>query len=187
MPPPSRKTPFLPGIITLVFFAIAVPVGIIVVFAIWLAGAAAFENVKFARCTEQVLSIIAAVQEDAGKDLTFGQVLREDIIDDLIRRGQLPGIPRNAWGGTVKATIQPLPFMRLELELPSYACQRLAIYMGKNASDLKLQKVEAGEGNNKWSTFFDAATNLDESEFSGANQGCGTGVQSTLVLTLRLR
>jgi hypothetical protein len=109
------------------FMTVAVPVLAICGFAIWLTVAAAAENIKFARCTEQVISIVAVAQEDAGKDPTFGQAPHEDIIDDLVRRGQLAGAPKNPWGGAIRAVVQSPSLMRLETDLPSYSCQRLAV------------------------------------------------------------
>ena len=49
------------------------------------------------------------------------------------------------------------PSCGFETDLPSYACKRLALYLGKNASDIKLQKMAARQGNGSWDTFFDAA------------------------------
>jgi hypothetical protein len=187
MPSFIRKIRILPGIMMLGFLMLALPVACAIITAIWLAGAAALENIKFARCTEQALSLIALAQDDAAKDPTFGQSQNEDIIDDLIRRGQIQNSPGNVWGGTIRATVQPLPFMRFETDLPSYACRRLALYFGKNASDLKLQKMEAREGSGAFYTFYDMAVNPNTSEFPGMIQACGNTSFSTLALTTRLR
>jgi len=185
-----RKIPYLPGVMALGFTVLAVPVVSAIVYAIWLAGAAAFENVKFAHCTDQVLALIAQAQDDAVKDRNFGQTPNEDIIDDLIRRGQIQSQPRNAWSGDVRAVIQaaqPVPLMHFETDLPSYACKRLAIYLGKNAGDIKLQKMAAREENGTWNTFFDMAVDPDTSEFPGVNEACGKAPYSTLALTIKLR
>jgi hypothetical protein len=167
--------------------AIAAPVLAICGCAVWSAFEAAVENVKFARSTEQVLSIIAVAQDDASKDPSFDQARHEDIIDDLERRGQLLGTPKNPWGGGIRASVAAPATMRLETDLPSYVCGRLAVYLSKNAGDLKLQKMGAAYTDHTPTAFFDAAVNSDANEIPGANEACGTAPHTTLALTIRLR
>jgi len=168
-----QKIRLLPGIMTLGFIVLAIPVIGAIAVAIWLAGAAALENVKFARCTEQILTIVARAQDDASKDASFGATQGENIVDDLMRRGQLQDVPLNAWGGGIRAAVPMLPLVSIETDLPSYACKRLALYLGKNAAYIKLQKMEAREESGNWSTFFDAAIDPDTSALPGVNAACG--------------
>src|SRR5258708_5758788 len=94
------------------------------------------------RCTDQLLSFICTTRDAAGSDADFGQRAGEDLVDGLLRRGQLPGRPVNNWGGALRAQLTTPPFIRVETDVPVQACRRLALFFGKDANALKLAKIE---------------------------------------------
>ena len=189
-----RKTRFMPGLAFAGFLIFAVPVVAAIAAAIWLTAAAAYENVKFVRGTDQLLSLMRLAHADATADSGFGQKAGEDLINDFVRRGQIASPPLNSWGGEVRMQIQPLPFMRVETDVPVPSCRRLAFFFGKNAQDFNLQKMEGREGNGLWQLIYnnnaaktDTAIAGQEIDYRTINAACGDGPVATLALTLGLR
>jgi hypothetical protein len=133
--------------------------------------------------TEQVLSFVAMAKDNAAKDPNFGQAAGEDLMEDLVRRAQLMNRLENPWSGGVRAVAQS-PLMRIELDVPSRACRRLAIFFGKNADDLKLAKMETRKENGTWQ-LLDATTPIPN--YPAINKACGEDQGTTLALTLQLR
>jgi hypothetical protein len=183
----ARKSGVMPGLVTTGYIIFAVPVGLAVILALWLAAMAAYENVKFVRCTDQLLFLIRTANEDANLDLEFGEKAGEDLIDDFVRRAQLLSVPVNSWDGALRAQIVTPPIMRIETEVPVSVCRRLAAFFGKNAGALKLQKIEAREDKGNWLPVYDAASNSPMLDYRVINTACGYSYFSTFALTLRLR
>jgi hypothetical protein len=182
-----QKPRFIPDLASLGFFILALPVTVAIAGGIWLAAAAAYENVKFVRCTDQLLSIIGFARDDAAMDAEFGQTSGEDLLDDLVRRAQFMGPPVNSWGGELRVVAWPLPYMRIETELPVRACRRLAHFFGKDANALKLQKMDARDEKGVWHSIYDAAGGTQMFDYQLINTACGGAKETTLSITLRLR
>jgi hypothetical protein len=187
----ARKTPF-----TFVFrlgrLAFELTVIGVIAGALWLAASAAYENIHFVRTTGQILSLIAIARDDAAKEPAFGRA-GEDLMESLLRRGQIPGVraeavsaPGNAWGGAIRAEIVSPTVMRFETDLPTRDCRRLALFFGKDAADLALLSMEARDQNGPWRQFYDQSSNQQLGP-SAADAACGWGEHATLALTLRLR
>lgn len=170
------------------------PVACAIFAAMWLTAAAAYENVRFAKTAEQLLSLIAVTQDDAAKDPDFGRRPGEDLLVDLARQGvqaagfgsETPGKPVNAWHQPIRMTAVSSTTMRLETDVSAPACRRLALFFGKDAQDLKLQTMEAREENSHWRTFFSNAAG-QALGYLAVNAGCGQTEYVTLALTLPLR
>jgi hypothetical protein len=171
---------------------LAAAVAVAVLVAVWLALAAAYENVRFARATDQVLGLVAAARDQAGRDPSFGLRTGEDLLVRLARAGQpLPGTLdgaalRNTWGGQVTATALPASLMRLEMQLPVYNCRRLALFISQDAQDLGVQRMEAQGAGTAWKSFHDAAEGGQADSLS-INAACGPASWATLALVFRLR
>jgi hypothetical protein len=183
----SRKTRLMPSIASVGFFILIVPVTAAIVASLSLTATAAYENVKFVRTTEQILSLIAVAEDNAAKDSSFGQGAAEDIVDDLVHRGQLTPQPVNAWGGSLRAVVQQPPFLRIETDLSSRACRRVALFFGKDAADLKILRMEVRGESGFWRAFYNAATSTQAVDYTQAGAACGDDENTTLSLTLRLR
>lgn len=183
-----RKASFIPGLASVGFFILAIPVGLAIIVTIWLTAAAAYENVKFVRCNDQLLTIISMARDDAATDSDFGARAGEDLVDDLMRRAQLLNLPVNNWGGAVRAVMETPPLIRVETDVPVRACRRLALFFGKDASALKLVKIEAHEEKSNWIIIYDDSnTNAATFDYRLINTACGWGNYSTFAVTLRLR
>lgn len=169
------------------YLLITIPIGLVILIAVWLTAAAAYENVKFAHATDQLIFLIETARHDAATDTNFGRGTGEDLIDDLIRRSQLPGPPANSWNGQLRAQVPILPFMRIETDVPVHACRRLANFFGKDAGALELQKLEARQEKGEWLAIYDANDNKRGLDYRLVNAACGGGSYATIALTLRLR
>ena len=181
-----KQIHFLPQFSSIGFFILALPVVIAIAGGLWLTAAAAYENVKFVHTTDQLLSLIGIARSDAATDAEFGQRTNEDIIDDMVRRAQFRPQPTNSWGGGLRATIQPLPYMRIETDVPVRACRRLAQFFGKDASAFRLLKLEAYAEGGNWQTIFDATT-MRNFDYRLINTACGRGTTATFAITLQFR
>ncbi len=174
-----------------VFFIIIPIIGVIAV-ASWLAIAAAYENIRFAQATDQILALIAIAHDYASKDQNFGATLNEDLLNRLVQTGKVPppkdgpqGGFINAWQGAVTATAIPGFLMRLETHVPTRDCRRLALFFGKDAKDLALTQMEAREEGGAWRQFYAAPDSIDISP-TIIDAACGQASWSTLALIFRL-
>ena len=183
---PLRKLRFTPGLQTIGFLVIAAPVVVVIAAALWLSTTAAYENVKFGRGTEQILSLIAIMRDDASIAPNFGATPNEDLIDDLMRLGQYTARPDNVWDAGLRATAPTTALMRIETDIPGRACRRLALYFAKEADNIALQKMESLEPNGSWRAFFSNPSDRSLN-FAAADSACGKSERMTLALTLKLR
>jgi hypothetical protein len=184
-----RKTGFLPGVSTMIFLVLALPVIAAIFAALALTASAAYENVKFVHCSEQMLSIIAMLQDDAGKETTFGTIPNENFIDTLARRAQLATVPvPNSWGSTIRVTAAAPLIARMETDIPSRACRRLGAFFSKNAKDLRLLRMDVRIEDSPWNTFY-SPTPANETPLDNAtlNNACGKSQIITLAIYFQLR
>ncbi len=174
-------------------FFLIVPVAGAVFAAIWLTAAAAYENVHFANTSGQVLSLIALLQDDASKDEYFAKQANQDLLTQLIRRGQIP-MPQdgslakleNGWHRPIRLMLIAPSVAKLETDVPAAACRRLALLFGSDAPVLKLQVMEARAQNGAMQSIFDKNNN-QKIEETTTEDACGKVGQSTLALILQLR
>jgi hypothetical protein len=183
----AQKSGLMPNLAKAGYFMFAVPVGLAIFLAVWLTAAAAYENVKFARCTDQMYSLIEMARGEASKEAGFGGGTGEDLVDDLVRRGQLPAPPVNDWSGALRAQVPVPPFMRIEADVPAAACRRLALEFGKDANPADPIKMEAREENGKWTAIYDSSAYRKGLDYRLATAACGEGSYATFALTIALR
>jgi len=183
----TRKLRFMPGLAAVGFFILVIPVTAAIIGSLWVTAAAAYENVKFARGADQMLALIASARDAAAKDARFGQQPNEDVISDLIRLGQYTARPSNVWDGAIRATAGSPSMMRIEADLPSRACRRLAAFFGREASEVALQKIEARGWDGVWRQIYNAPHSPSGPSMLDIDVACGSGDNTVLALTLQLR
>jgi hypothetical protein len=174
---------------------VIVPIAGVICIALWLTAAAAYENVRFEQAKLQLLSLIAAAQDDA-KDSDFSKRAGEDLLAACARRGQpacigddkaATGRLLNAWNQPIRMTAVSPSVMRLETDVPAHICRRFALFFGKDASAMKLQSMEAREESSHWRVFFDGASGQIP-DYATTSAACGAGEHAaTLAFVLQLR
>ncbi len=176
------------------FFVFVLPVLSVILFALWLAAAAAVENVRFAQTTSQLLSIISMLRDDAAKEPAFGLQPGEDMVATLIRRGQIVGSGNdpqtwllNSWRGAIRVTITQPTMARLETDLPAADCRRMALFFGRARRDAGLQRMEARGSSGNWRALYDNTAADADPEVRAIDAACGQEPQASLALLLRLR
>lgn len=148
-----------------------------------------YENIRFARGTDQIINLVAGARSAGIQDQNFAQRPGEDLIDALRREGQLAGSEGqpldNPWQGNMRIrTVKP-SIIRIETDVPVNECRRLALFFAKAARDLGLQSMEAREGTGIWRLFYD----LSQSRVSSraVEAACGQEPQAELALVLRIK
>ncbi|MFY9288871.1 MAG: hypothetical protein WAO98_10270 [Alphaproteobacteria bacterium] len=168
--------------------AIIIPVVAIIIMATVITAASVLENIRFARATDQILSLVGTARDYTVHEKNFGLEVNEDLIASLIRNGQLPQIPIiNPWKEEVKARITSPSVMRLEITVPVHECRRLAFFFLKDAVALRLKLMEAREGNSGvLRRFYDSSLPV-LADPKPVEAGCGETPQATLLLSFNLR
>jgi len=176
------------------FFVFVLPVLCVILFALWLAATAAVENVRFAQTASQLLSLISTLRDDAAKEPNFGLQPGEDLIATLIRRGQIVGSGGdtqtwllNSWHGAIRATTAQPTLTRLETDLPTADCRRMALFFGRARRDTGLQRMEAHGGSGGWRAIYDNTGADADPNVRAVDAACGEEPQASLALLLRLR
>jgi hypothetical protein len=175
-------------------FILSLTVAILVAVAIWIASEAAYENMRFARATDQTLSLVTVAQEAASKDPKFAQDTNENLIEELWRRGLItpnapqPPVLKNIWSGDTRVTVSQPLIMRIETDVPTRACRQLGIFFGGIAPDLGVQVMQARGVDGTWRQFYSASSGVRSIGDNEVNAACGSALGSaTLALELRLR
>ncbi|HEU0117111.1 MAG TPA: hypothetical protein VFR09_00635 [Alphaproteobacteria bacterium] len=174
---------------------ISAPVIAIIAAAIWIAASSVVENMHFARATQQIIGVLAAAHDYAGREKNYTMQSGEDLVASLARIGTLTDIAKdpppahffNPWSGAVQAVAAGPTTMRLETEVPVRDCRRLALFFAKEARSLGLQIMEArsGEGG-VWRRFLNEEqdTIVDARPIEAA---CGDEPEARLALVFRLK
>jgi len=172
---------------SLLHILIAIPVTLIIAGAVALSIAAVFENLRFVKATGQILEVVGSVRSVIAEQKTFAQNPGEDIWFDLERVGRIPssGSHPNPWGGEVRAVSVANVAMRVESDLPTHDCRRMAAYFLNQSPELGLLAMEAQDtGSTVWSPIYPppegAHGHIEET-------ACGTTLNSHLAMVFRIR
>lgn len=166
---------------------IAIPVIAIIAGAFALSIAAVLENLRFVKATHQILEIVGSVRAVVAEQKTFAQNPGEDIWFDLERVGRIPssGTHPNPWGAEVQAVSVANVAMRIESDMPSHDCRRMALYFLNQSPELGLLAIEA-QGTNSliWAPIYP----LPEGAHGHIEEAaCGTTPNSRLAVVFRIR
>ena len=163
---------------------------------------AAYENIHFARATDQILSVIAAAR-DMGANLsatpdraTADLFERLSHFENLHIRPAAEGAKwpslTNPWGGRMDVEMLPSSReLRLQTTLSPVVCRRMILFYAKDAPPLGVQRVEAREEGPVPTTgrmLYDGSEDISRSKLnlSAVKVGCGEGKQVALILTIHL-
>jgi hypothetical protein len=172
---------------------------------LWLAVEGAYENVRLARATDQILDTVAVARNMGLDNATPEDKATKNLLDQLERSGTMhiaaagdmdPGAPGtrgiiNPWGGFMDVKLAPsAQTLRLTTHLSPTACRRLVLFFSKTRS-LGVQRVEARDDvlGVAFRQIYDASSNLNVNgpEPFAIKVGCGFSNQVMLALTFRLR
>lgn len=172
-------------------FLILVPVGVIVIGAVAVAGLAMVENIRFARATEQVLGVATMAHNLAITDRNFAAQAGEDLVRALARVGYVRGVTdgqpstlTNPWLKPIRLTAMLPSIMRLETDLPTRDCRRLAMFFIKNSGAARVRVLEARAGN-LWKRFYDSLKPPPDEK--AVDAACGRADEATLAVVFVLQ
>jgi hypothetical protein len=166
----------------------ALLVAVIVLGAFAMSGAAIFENLRFVRAADQILELVSMVRSMASQEKGFAQNPGEDIWSDLIGAGQIEQSAShlNPWQGWVRAVTVTNMAMRIESDLPTHDCSRLALYfLGRQPAELGLLRIEAQSTvDTGWFVIYPLA---GVTYSYVADSACGHAPYARLALVFRVR
>jgi hypothetical protein len=166
---------------------VAIPVAFIVLGAFALSIAAVIENLHFINATNQILSIVSTVRSLTAGQSSFAQTPGEDIWAALEHSGQIISSPShpNPWHGEMRIITISNSAMRIESDLPTHDCRRLALYfLQHQPTDLGLVTIEAQSFTDAlWTPIYPGLT-ADEHI---TQQACGKPPYSRLALIFKIR
>jgi hypothetical protein len=172
---------FLHGFITL-------PVALIIIGAFTVAAAAVIENLRFIRTTNQILSFVALTRSMVVQQSGFAQNPGEDVWVALEHAGQVPpgASHLNAWHGDMRATVLTASAMRVENDLPTHDCRRLAIYFTEHdPAGLGVLAIEGqSTATNIWATIYPSPA---VAHGKAAETACGNAPYARLAFVFKLR
>ena len=131
---------------TFLTILISIPVVLIIAGAFAMSVAAVAEDLRFVNAADQVLALVGSVRSMATQQNGFAQTPGEDVWGDLEKAGQvIPASRRiNPWHGDVRAVTVAPAAMRVETDLLTRDCRRLALYfLGRRPAELGLLSIEA--------------------------------------------
>lgn len=175
---------------------LVVPVACLIVFGIWAAVSAALENIRFAQATDQVLQLVATARDYAAHTPVFATQLDDDVLGALNHAAiinVMDGVDHrkkleNVWGGNILATVVEPSVMRVEGDMPTHDCRRMALFLINDAKDLQLEVMEArGLGQKTWQRFYDGRSDVGPASSRGIDSACGGASFAVLALVFRLR
>ena len=167
---------------------IAIPVVLIILGAFVLSAGAVVENLRFVRAASQILGLVDFVRSFAGQQRTVVFNSGDDIWADIARLGQTPP-PRartNPWDGSIRTIAIANMAMRIESDLPSQDCRRLALYfLERQPAELGLLSEEAqSDQETSWAAIYPPPAS--GADFA-AETACGKTHFSRLALVFRIR
>ena len=139
---------------TFLTILIALPVLLMIAGAFALSVSAVIEDLRFVNATDQILALVGSVRSIASQQSGFAQTPGEDVWNDLEKAGQViqANSRFNPWHGNLRAVTVASAAMRIENDLPTHDCRRLALYfLGRKPSELGLLAIEAqADGAGVW-------------------------------------
>jgi hypothetical protein len=174
---------------TSLYKLVSIPVALVIVGGAILSAAAAYENIRFIKATDQILSLVSSVRTVTSNQANYAQAIGEDLWVDLEHLGVVsPATTHsNPWMGAVRATTVSATTMRVESDLPTRDCHRLAQYFIEHQPlELGLASIEAQSVVNDpvWVQVYPAP---NASRGVSAETGCGTARYARLALIFKDR
>jgi len=128
--PTQNKSPSFVRSITLI-------VAVIVLSGLTLSGLALRENLRFSMAVSQILWIVESIRSLAGQQANFASTANEDLLKDLAGAGQIQSNEGrvNPWQGILSAVAVTPSVMRIETDLPTRDCRRIASYFFSRQPD----------------------------------------------------
>jgi hypothetical protein len=169
------------------FAMIVVPASLIILAALGLSGAAVIENLRFIGAESQILDLLSKVRTVANGQKGFATNAGEDIWDAMERAGQTFPTHYNPWQGEIRAVTVPNSGMRIETDLPTRDCRRLALYfLGRQPGEVGLLSIQAEPyPAESWGQIYPiAAAHKNDSVVESA---CGRATYARIALVFRLR
>jgi hypothetical protein len=164
--------------------------------ALFLAGAAILENVRFARATNNILILVNKARQIATTQPTFAIVPGVNIADALLESLQIkPEMLVTPWGDSTSLVSLNNSMMRYEAELPTRNCRRLALYLlAQRPTELGLLTIEAQPRTPRTSQTTPIWVHIFPEPAGGRLRGtdmvvpaCGMGETARVGLTFRFR
>ncbi len=176
----------------LVNILVTIPVAVIVLGACALAAFSVQENRHFVQSVKQITDFTDSVQGAASQQTTFAQSAGDDLWVDLQHAGRSDAKDShaNAWGGDLRAitvaTQTGAVAMRVEDDVPTRDCRRLALYFVDHASaNMGVLAIEAQPvDDTKWTLVYPLAMPVYE---RAALFACGTNAYAHLAVTFKIR
>ncbi|MDE2030029.1 MAG: hypothetical protein KGI97_05625 [Alphaproteobacteria bacterium] len=170
---------------------VTIPVVAIIVAALALSGLAAVENWRFMRAADQVLQFVGMVRQNAAVQKGFAVTPGEDVWAALQGLGQIipPAARLNPWQGGLRAAVVNSRVIRIETDLPTHDCRRLALYFIKREpqeTGLLAAEAESGGPGAAWSRFYPSSVSPDEVADAAA-RACGREADAHLALFFQIR
>lgn len=189
---PRSKTPYVPG--QIFWSLLVVPLALVIVFAMYLAVASVFENIRFGRSADQIVEIVSTSRNYAAREKAFASYEGEDILASLSNAGLVsvnsvssPMTLVNSWNGKVTALAAHPSIIRIETIVPARNCRRLAIFFAKDVRALDVQLMEARQdGQFLWRRFYDRQTSRAPRE-EDVEAACSQGNDVSLAFVLGVR
>jgi hypothetical protein len=170
------------------FGFVFVPVIFVILGAFALSVASVIENVRFVGATAQVLGLVKAVRIYTVEQKTFSFVPGEDVWARMIQVGQMATSTDhiNSWGGEVRLIAASATELRIENDLPSQDCRRMALYfLGLDPPGIGLLSIEAqSDLDETWSPIYPTP---DSGQVAAAGVSCGATRQARLAFVFRLK
>ncbi len=179
---------------------VAPVVGFAIMAGLWLSVTAAYENIRLARASNQLLGVVAKARDMTVEVSADGKVLTSYLIDRLVQEEGMHVVkdPQtnarvlvNPWDHLVDvALLPPTQQLKLMTEMPAVACRRLILSYASEVTAFKLQHMEAwnAQAAKAPRLIYDAAitdkTPLRPDTVLG---GCGRNGWVVLSLTFSLR
>ena len=180
MPAQNKKSIFTP---LLTLFVAMIAIG-----GFSLSAMAIVEDLRFAKATDRVLWMVGLVRTVVGQLPNFAQNPGEDLWKDLVGVGQIPASTghTNPWQGDMRASTVAGSQMRIENDLPTRDCRRMALYfLAHQPSELGLTSIEAQTFDSAvWAQIYPLPT---ESYSHTVENACGRATFARLALVFRVK
>ena len=160
----------------------------IVLAAFALSGAAALENLRFIRATDQILEPVGLLRSIIAQQPSYSQNPEEDVWADLARIGRVPSATThpNPWGSDVRVFAITNAAVRVESDLPTHDCRRMALYFLNQAQGFGIIAIEAQPfGRVVWSAIYPLPANMPRDRLTDI--ACGNAAAARLALVFKVR
>lgn len=177
------------------------PILFVIGLALMLAVASILENVRFRQSVDQLLNIVDISRHYAAQEKSFATHPNEDLLGTLLLAGMMsisdggmsvnastsPATLTNPWQRKITVSSPQPSMMRIETSVPDHVCQRLALFLSKDAKGMGVLLMEARSGDQGiWRHFFDISRPVRPRE-ADLDAACDLGNNMTLAVVLGVR